>query len=163
MKHGTVKYNGGCGCEGANVFYIVGDGVTTAFPITHGLNSKEIVIATRQASSPFAAVTVPAEYTSNSVITFTFAAAPAVGECYVIMLYRVCYSYAVTGDGVTTAFTITHNLGTQNIIVGTRQAFSPYARVSIPTTYATVNTIVLTFAVAPGSGEVFRVNLIPLC
>jgi len=164
VQYTTLKGAGsGCGCSGSNVFEIIGDGVTTAFPITHGMNTKEIIISTRQAATPFANVNIAAEYTSNTVVTFTFPVAPAVGEVFIVMMQRVTYSFAITGDGVTTAFVITHNLGTKNIIVGFRQTFSPYAKVNIPFVYTSVNSITVTFSVAPGSGEIFRINLIPLC
>ncbi len=159
----NTKITGGCGGCNGSVAEIIGDGVTTSFPITHGFNSKEIIIAARQATAPFAEVSIPAEFTTNSVVTFTFPVAPAVGEVYIISMERGTNTAAVAGDGVTTVFTITHNLGTRNIIVGARQSFGTFAKVSIPIEFTTVNTITVRFAAAPGSGQVFRFALIPTC
>ena len=62
------------------------------------------------------------------------------------------FSQAI-GDGSTTAITVTHNLGTQNINVSVRQAASPWAEVKVDNTAPTTNTATLTFAVAPTTGQ----------
>jgi hypothetical protein len=62
------------------------------------------------------------------------------------------YSVAF-GDGVSTAFTVTHNLGTQDIIVGIYSATTPFAEVEADVGHTTTNTCTLTFAVAPTSNQ----------
>lgn len=154
---------GGCGSCNGNVFEIIGDGVTTAFPITHGFNSKDLIITTRQASTPFSEVAIDTDFTSNTVVTFTFAVAPAVGTMYVVSIARTSTAYRIQGDGATTAFTITHNQGTRNILVGIRQNFSPFNKVVVPTAFTTVNTITVTFGAAPSSSQSYSVSIIPIC
>ena len=64
--------------------------------------------------------------------------------------------YAVTiGDGSTTAFTITHNLGTLDIQVVVREV-STGAKVETDDVAATTNTATVTFATAPTTNQ-FRV------
>jgi len=62
--------------------------------------------------------------------------------------------YAVSvGDGASLSYTITHNLGTQDVIVGLYQAASPYAVVDTDIANATTNTITLAFATAPTANQ----------
>jgi hypothetical protein len=60
---------------------------------------------------------------------------------------------AAFGDGSTTAYTITHNLGTQDVHVGVYSATTPFAEVECDVAHATTNTITLTFAVAPTTNQ----------
>lgn len=57
------------------------------------------------------------------------------------------------GDGSATSYTITHNLGTRDVIVSVYEAGSPYAEVICDVNHATTNTITLLFSVAPTSNQ----------
>jgi hypothetical protein len=59
---------------------------------------------------------------------------------------------AAVGDGSTTAITITHNLNTRDVQVTLYNA-STYEQVLPDITNATVNTVTLTFAVAPTASQ----------
>ena len=62
--------------------------------------------------------------------------------------------YATTfGDGSTTSYTITHNLGTQDVTVGVYAAGSPFAEVECDVNHATINAITLIFAAAPSLNQ----------
>lgn len=57
------------------------------------------------------------------------------------------------GDGTTTSFTVTHSLGTQDVMVSVVESASPY-EIVYPNVYATsVNTVTVAFAIAPTSGR----------
>ena len=60
---------------------------------------------------------------------------------------------ASLGDGSTLSYTITHNLGTQDVVVSLYQAASPYAEVDTDIAHATTNTLTLAFAVAPTANQ----------
>jgi hypothetical protein len=62
------------------------------------------------------------------------------------------YSVSV-GNGTLTTITVTHNLGTRDILVGVWQAATPYARVECDIVADTVNSIQLTFTTAPTSNQ----------
>ena len=65
--------------------------------------------------------------------------------------------YATTvGDGAATSYTITHNLGTQDVTVALYLNSSPYAVYDCDVQNSTTNTITLAFAAAPTSNQ-FRV------
>jgi hypothetical protein len=53
------------------------------------------------------------------------------------------------GDGSATSYTITHNLGTRDVIVSVYEASGSYAEVICDVNHATTNTITLLFSVAP--------------
>lgn len=56
---------------------------------------------------------------------------------------------ANVGDGAATSYTITHNLGTRDVIVSVYEASGSYAEVICDVNHATTNTITLLFSVAP--------------
>ncbi len=56
---------------------------------------------------------------------------------------------ANVGDGSATSYTITHNLGTRDVIVSVYEASGSYAEVVCDVNHATTNTITLLFSVAP--------------
>lgn len=63
----------------------------------------------------------------------------------------VPYRYAtLIGDGASTALTVTHNLGTRDVVVAVYDAAS-YAVVEADVANTTTNTVTITFAVAPAS------------
>lgn len=56
----------------------------------------------------------------------------------------------ITGDGTTTSFTITHNLGNRDVTIQVYDA-STYEDVVVDTTRTTANTVTVGFAVAPST------------
>jgi hypothetical protein len=63
------------------------------------------------------------------------------------------------GDGSATSFTITHNLGTRDVIVAVRRNSGAYDYIECDVGATTVNTVTLVFAQAPASGQ-FRVIIL---
>lgn len=71
----------------------------------------------------------------------------------------VARKYAGTvGDGTSTAITVTHNLGTRDVVVSVHDA-ATFDEVRPDINKATTNTVVLTFATAPASNS-YRVVVI---
>lgn len=58
----------------------IGDGATTSFTITHGLNTKDLVISVRQVASPFAKVVVEEQFPTANTVVLVFGTAPTVGQ-----------------------------------------------------------------------------------
>jgi len=66
----------------------------------------------------------------------------------------VVSKYATTfGDGSATSYTITHNLGTRDVVVTVYEASGSYAEVICDVAHATTNTVTLAFSVAPTSNQ----------
>jgi len=63
------------------------------------------------------------------------------------------------GDGSTTSYTITHNLNTKDIVVAFRDNVTPFAAVQTDWSATTVNTITVSFAVAPTTNK-YRVIIV---
>jgi len=68
------------------------------------------------------------------------------------------YSEAI-GDGVETSFTVTHNLGSRDVMVQIIEASSPYEVVYADVEVTTTNVINVFFASPPSSGE-YRITVI---
>lgn len=60
---------------------------------------------------------------------------------------------ANVGDGVATSYTITHNLGTRDVIVSIYDNSSPYAEVVCDVQHTSTTAITLLFSVAPTSNQ----------
>jgi hypothetical protein len=63
------------------------------------------------------------------------------------------------GDATNTSFTITHNLGTRDVVVQIREVASPYAVVIADIAATTTNTVTVAFATAPTTDQ-YRVVVI---
>lgn len=63
------------------------------------------------------------------------------------------------GDTTNTSFTVTHNLGTRDVIVQVREVASPYAVVIADVAATTTNTVTVEFATAPTTDQ-YRVVVI---
>jgi hypothetical protein len=66
---------------------------------------------------------------------------------------------AAIGDGSTTSIVVTHNLGTQDVVVQVYTASGTFAEVNVEIQNTSTNTITLVFAAAPTSGQ-YRVVVI---
>jgi hypothetical protein len=66
----------------------------------------------------------------------------------------------ITGDSSTTAFTITHNLGTRDIQVQVYDAASPYDTVEVDVERTGTNAVEIRFASAPTTGTNYRVVIV---
>jgi hypothetical protein len=60
---------------------------------------------------------------------------------------------ASVGDGAATSYTVTHNLGTRDVIVSVYDNSSPYAEVITDVAHSTTNTVTIAFSVAPTSNQ----------
>lgn len=60
---------------------------------------------------------------------------------------------ANVGDGVATSYTVTHNLGTKDVIVSVYDNSSPYAEVICDVQHTSTSAITLLFSVAPTSNQ----------
>lgn len=66
------------------------------------------------------------------------------------------YSASITGDASKTSFTITHNLGSRDVVIQVYDN-STYEEVMVDIVRATTTTATISFAKAPASGKVYRV------
>lgn len=63
------------------------------------------------------------------------------------------------GDGSATQFTLTHNLGTRDVLVAVYQSGSPWADVMCDVERPTVNSVLVRFSAAPTAGQ-YRVVIL---
>ena len=87
--------------------------------------------------------------TTNQVLKFDgtkFAAGTDTG------LAGTTYSTTI-GDGTNTEYTINHQLGSQDVVVVTRNAASPYEVIDVRWEATTTSTVKLDFSSAPSSNS----------
>jgi hypothetical protein len=111
----------------------------TGYGLQTGASGAEIKLATTSGLNLTTDLAVGAG-NGISVLTNTV----AIDSTVVVSKYA-----ANVGDGTATSYTITHNLGTRDVIVSVYEASGSYAEVICDVNHATTNTITLLFSVAP--------------
>jgi hypothetical protein len=115
----------------------------TGYGLQTGASGAEIKLATTSGLNLTSDLAVGAG-NGISVLTNTVAIDSSV----------VVSKYATNvGDGSATSYTITHNLGTRDVIVSVYEGSGSYAEVICDVNHATTNTITLLFSVAPTSNQ----------
>lgn len=67
--------------------------------------------------------------------------------------HAITRKYIETLNSAATSYTVTHNLGTADVLVQVSQAASPYAKVETDVELTSSSAVTIKFAVAPASGE----------
>jgi hypothetical protein len=111
----------------------------TGYGLQTGASGAEIKLATTSGLNLTTDLAVGAG-NGISVLTNTV----AIDSTVVVSKYA-----ANVGDGSATSYTITHNLGTRDVIVSVYEGSGSYAEVICDVNHATTNTITLLFSVAP--------------
>lgn len=83
------------------------------------------------------------------------------GTTYVEIAQATIHKYTgtITGDGMTTSFTITHSLDTRDVIINVYDG-STYEDVVVDIVRTTTSAITVTFAVAPANSKTYKVVII---
>jgi hypothetical protein len=115
----------------------------TGYGLQTGASGAEIKLATTSGLSLASDLAVGAG-NGISVLTNTV----AIDSSVVVSKYATAF-----GDGSATSYTITHNLGTRDVIVTVYEASGSYAEVVCDVNHATTNTITLLFSVAPTTDQ----------
>ena len=71
------------------------------------------------------------------------------------------YNGTIEGDGTTTTFTISHNLGTRNVVFEIYDA-TTYEKVYVQVIHSTANAVQVIFAQAPAVGEDYIISVIAI-
>jgi hypothetical protein len=132
---GTYSASNGVLLTGSNFTFAP----RTGYGLQTGSSGAEIKLATTSGLNLSSDLAVGAG-NGISVLTNTV----AIDSSVVVSKYA-----ANVGDGSATSYTITHNLGTRDVIVSVYEATGSYAEVICDVNHATTNTITLLFSVAP--------------
>jgi hypothetical protein len=132
---GTYTASNGVLLTGSNFTFAPRSG----FGLQTGSSGAEIKLATTSGLNLSSDLAVGAG-NGISVLTNTV----AIDSAVVVSKYA-----ANVGDGSATSITITHNLGTRDVVVTVYEATGSYAEVICDVNHATTNTITLLFSVAP--------------
>jgi hypothetical protein len=67
--------------------------------------------------------------------------------------HAIARKYAVAiGDGTATSYTVTHNLGTKDVVVHVYESVTPFAQVEVDVLHTTTDALTINFAAAPATG-----------
>jgi hypothetical protein len=132
---GTYTASNGVLLTGSNFTFAPRSG----YGLQTGSSGAEIKLATTSGLNLSSDLAVGAG-NGISVLTNTV----AIDSAVVVSKYA-----ANVGDGSATSITITHNLGTRDVVVTVYEATGSYAEVICDVNHATTNTITLLFSVAP--------------
>jgi hypothetical protein len=136
---GTYTASNGVLLTGSNFTFAPRSG----YGLQTGSSGAEIKLATTSGLNLSSDLAVGAG-NGISVLTNTV----AIDSAVVVSKYA-----ANVGDGTSTSITITHNLGTRDVVVTVYEATGSYAEVICDVNHATTNTITLLFSVAPTSNQ----------
>jgi hypothetical protein len=115
----------------------------TGYGLQTGASGAEIKLATTSGLNLSSDLAVGA---GNGITVLTNTV--AINSAVVVSKYA-----ASVGDGSATSYTVTHNLGTRDVIVTVYDNSSPYAEVITDVAHTTTNTVTIAFSVAPTSNQ----------
>jgi hypothetical protein len=115
----------------------------TGYGLATGASGAEIKLATTSGLNISSDLAVGAG-NGISVLTNTV----AIDSAVVVSKYA-----ANVGDGTNTTYTVSHNLGTKDVIVSLYDNSSPYAEVICDVQHTSTSAITLLFSVAPTSNQ----------
>jgi hypothetical protein len=129
--------------------YLVGDGINDVYTISHGFNTRNLIVLLRETGASNQLVISDINFTTQGTISIGFATPPDTNE-YIATLIPFTSSIANThsqliGDGINNAFTVAHTLNSRNIFVSVRENQPPYKQVYPSIYHTTLNDITLEF------------------
>ena len=153
----------------------IGNGSSTAFTITHNLDTKDVVVLVYSTGNeyddsatpqliPASNVEVRWEATTDNSISLEFEKAPISNSRKVLIFSsgsEVHYSQII-GDGVSSSIELNHNLGSREAIVAVYNASSPYEVVEVAVQAYSTQRIILDFSKAPQTNSLVACVFLPL-
>jgi hypothetical protein len=136
---GTYTASNGVLLTGSNFTFAPRSG----YGLATGASGAEIKLATTSGLNISSDLAVGA---GNGITVLTNTV--AIDSAVVVSKYA-----ASVGDGAATSYTVTHNLGTRDVIVTVYDNSSPYAEVITDVAHTTTNTVTIAFSVAPTSNQ----------
>jgi hypothetical protein len=136
---GTYTASNGVLLTGSNFTFAPRSG----YGLATGASGAEIKLATTSGLNISSDLAVGA---GNGITVLTNTV--AIDSSVVVSKYA-----ASVGDGAATSYTVTHNLGTRDVIVTVYDNSSPYAEVITDVAHTTTNTVTIAFSVAPTSNQ----------
>ena len=133
----------------------IGDGTSSSIDLVHNLGSRDVYATVINSSSPYEIVEVGVLAPSANKLTLDFSKAPQAGSLVAsVFLPLEGYEYSsLIGNGSSTSFVLTHNLGTRDINIIVRDTQSPYQILHTRWEATTVNTVTVYFTTAPANSS----------
>jgi hypothetical protein len=147
------------GATGSAYAITIGNGSLSTFTITHNLGTKDLFVSFREANDDYEFLNVAWRAIDDSSIEVSFDSPPSSSSVRALIYSSVSSANGTTytttiGNGSDTEITVTHNLGTRNIVPVCRAAVSPYNDVQVSWEALTDNTVKFYFGSAPSSDSI---------
>lgn len=65
---------------------VIGNSSLIIIPVTHNLNTRDVIVSVRRTATPYDQVSVDNDATDLNTVTFTFSSAPGTGE-YTVTIF----------------------------------------------------------------------------
>ena len=72
------------------------------------------------------------------------------------------FNGTIVGDGTTTDFTISHGLGTRNVVFEIYEAATPYEKVYVQVEHTSTSALTVKFGMAPAVGTDYKITVIAI-
>jgi hypothetical protein len=131
-----------------------GDGSTLVYTLTHGLGTKNLLWGIWETGSPYGARGATVEAISTTQVRVTVATAPGANALRIVLATTALAASLVGvdfGDGASTSLSVTHSLGSRDIVAQVRETAGDAPFVFPTVEAATTATAGVTALVAPGS------------
>lgn len=141
-----------------------GDNSSSSYTITHNLNTRDVVVSTRDTASPYDIVNVRSEATTANTVTLDFSSVVSLNSRDVLIVSAgdLDYHTSIIGDGSNSSIALNHNLGSRDIAVTVRNATSPYEFIDVATFATSPNEVTLDFSFAPSANALVAAVYLPL-
>lgn len=141
-----------------------GNGSSSSYVITHSLNTRDVVVSLRDTASPYDIINVRTEATTANTVTLDFSSAVSSNsrDVLIISAGNLDYYTSTIGDGSNSSIVLNHNLGSRDVAVTVRNAFSPYEFIDVATFATSPNKVTLDFSSAPSANTLVASVYLPL-
>lgn len=135
--------------------------LTTDAPIVLGTTALTFAQTGAQGTSPTAGAGLTLTSNTYDVVAGAAPASGGPGGGLVVAADSIAIDTAVVvrkfavsiGDGSALAYTVTHNLNTQDVMIAIYDTVTPFAEVQADVEHTTVNTAIIRFSVAPTTNK----------
>lgn len=142
---------------------LIGNG-SSSYTLTHGLNTRDVVVSVLDATGLYDIINVRSEATSANTVTLDFSSGVSSNSRDVLIVSAgdLDYYSSTIGDGSNSSIVLNHNLGSRDVVATLRNASSPYEFINVATFATSPNKITLDFSTAPEANSLVAAVYLPL-
>lgn len=142
---------------------VIGNG-SSSYTLTHGLNTRDVVVSVLDTTGLYDVINVRSEATSANTVTLDFSSGVSSNSRDVLIVSAGDLEYysSTIGNGSNSSIVLNHNLGSRDVVVTVRNASSPYDFIDVATYATSSNKVTLDFSTAPSANSLVAAVYLPL-